>query len=72
MRTLLSFALALLIVPMLYAGEPACFELRTYHAAEGKLEALQSRFRDHTTSLFAKHGMTNVAYWTPKIDEGDE
>lgn len=72
MRTLLAlaFAFALSIVPMLYAGEPACFELRTYHAAEGKLEALQSRFRDHTASLFAKHGMTNVAYWTPKENAG--
>lgn len=42
-----------------------CFELRTYHAAEGKLEALQRRFQDHTLALFEKHGMTNVAYWVP-------
>ena len=41
------------------------FELRTYTTHEGKLEALQTRFRDHTTKLFAKHGMTNVGYWTP-------
>lgn len=41
------------------------YELRTYYAADGKLESLLSRFRDHTTSLFEKHGMTNVAYWTP-------
>ncbi len=31
------------------------YELRTYYAAEGKLDALLSRFRDHTTKLFAKH-----------------
>lgn len=42
-----------------------CYELRTYHAAEGKLEALDARFRDHTTGLFVRHGMTNVAYWHP-------
>jgi hypothetical protein len=42
-----------------------CFELRTYHAAEGKLDALNTRFRDHTTALFTRHGMTNVAYWMP-------
>ncbi len=42
-----------------------CFELRTYYAAEGKLDALNARFRDHTTKLFAKHGMTNVGYWVP-------
>ncbi len=40
------------------------FELRTYTASAGRLEALKSRFRDHTTKLFAKHGMTNFAYWT--------
>jgi hypothetical protein len=41
------------------------FELRTYHAAPGKLENLQARFRDHTIDLFQKHGMTNIGYWTP-------
>lgn len=41
------------------------FELRTYHANEGKLDALQSRFRDRTTALFEKHGMTNIGYWVP-------
>ena len=41
------------------------YELRTYHAPEGKLDALLTRFRDHTCKLFAKHGMTNVGYWVP-------
>ena len=41
------------------------FELRTYTVAEGQLSALNSRFRDHTTRLFARHGMTNIGYWTP-------
>ena len=41
------------------------FELRTYTAPEGKLRNLQARFRDHTMSIFEKHGMTNVGYWTP-------
>jgi NIPSNAP len=41
------------------------FELRTYHTYPGKLEDLKTRFRDHTMKLFEKHGMTNVAYWTP-------
>jgi hypothetical protein len=27
------------------------FELRTYHAAPGKMEALHARFRDHTCNL---------------------
>ncbi len=41
------------------------FELRTYHAMPGKLDNLLARFRDHTTRLFVKHGMTNVGYWVP-------
>ena len=41
------------------------FELRTYTAAPGKLDALNKRFRDHTVRLFTKHGMTHVGYWTP-------
>jgi len=44
------------------------FELRVYHAAEGKLSDLLKRFRDHTTKLFEKHGLKNVAYWTPMDD----
>ena len=44
---------------------PRVFELRTYHAAPGKLDALLARFRDHTTGLFARHGMTQLGYWAP-------
>ena len=47
------------------AQSPRVYELRTYHCMPGKLEALKTRFRDHTTKLFAKHGMKNVGYWTP-------
>jgi len=42
------------------------FELRTYRTLPGRLPALQARFRDHTTKLFEKHGMTNIGYWTPQ------
>ncbi len=41
------------------------FELRTYHAAPGKMDALNSRFRDHTCALFKKHGMTIIGFWNP-------
>jgi hypothetical protein len=44
------------------------FELRVYHATEGKLPELLARFRDHTDKLFAKHGLISVAYWSP-LDE---
>lgn len=39
------------------------FELRIYYPEPGKLAALNARFRGHTTKLFARHGMTNIAYW---------
>ncbi|MEN3332199.1 MAG: hypothetical protein V7641_1564 [Blastocatellia bacterium] len=42
------------------------FEIRTYTTEEGKLDALHARFRNHTMQLFAKHGMTNIGYWTPE------
>src|SRR5436190_1958775 len=42
------------------------FELRTYTTNEGRLDALQARFRNHTTRIFKKHGMTNVGYWVPQ------
>ena len=47
------------------ATDSRCFELRTYHAAPGKLEALNARFRDHTCALFKKHGMEIVGFWIP-------
>ena len=42
------------------------FEIRTYTTAEGKLETLKKRFRDHTIRIFDKHGMTSIGYWVPQ------
>jgi|SRR5580765_4459504 len=43
-----------------------CFELRTYTVQPGSsIDLLHSRFRDHTTALFKKHGMTVIGYWQP-------
>ncbi len=44
------------------------FELRTYSASPGKLDALNARFRNHTLALFRKHGMEIVGFWMP-IDQ---
>jgi hypothetical protein len=46
------------------------FELRIYKTPPGRLEALNTRFRDHTTKLFSRHGMMNFGYWTP-MDKKD-
>ena len=65
-------ALPLLSATPVPAAEPAnrYFEMRTYVCHDGRLDALHKRFREHTTKLFEKHGMTNVGYWTPA--DGDD
>ncbi len=45
--------------------DPRYFEMRTYTAAPGKMDALHKRFRDHTMKLFEKHGMTVIGFWSP-------
>jgi hypothetical protein len=78
-RTLLQTLPAASLLPIatwraeraLRGGEPSSemiYELRVYHTYEGKLGDLLKRFREHTAKLFEKHGMKNVAYWTP-LDE---
>lgn len=44
------------------------FELRTYYTHPGRLDALNTRFRDHTCKLFQKHGMELIGFWTPTDD----
>lgn len=50
------------------ASQPApshVYELRTYTAVDGKLDAVNARFRDHTRRIFERHNMKSVGYWTP-------
>ena len=42
------------------------FELRVYHVVPGKLPALESRFRDTTSKLLAKHDLKVVGDWVPE------
>ena len=51
-------------------GKERVFEMRTYYTYEGRLPALNKRFREHTCELFAKHGMELIGFWTP-VDEKD-
>ena len=44
------------------------FELRVYHASEGRLNDLLARFRDHTVALFTRHGIKSVGYWVATDD----
>src|SRR5436305_4936753 len=68
-------ALALAARPMWAQKEKKMdrvFELRTYHAAPGKMKALHARFRDHTCKLFKKHGMELVGFWSPTDEKEAE
>lgn len=46
------------------------FELRTYEAVPGKIDALVARIGDHAAALFEKHGMTNIGFWVQTDDDG--
>ena len=69
---LVSFAAGSLITARLMhanqvrADSNRVFELRVYHAVPGKLPALESRFRDTTSKLLAKHDLKAVGYWVPE------
>jgi hypothetical protein len=51
-----------------HAASTRVYELRVYHTYPGKLDDLLARFRNHTMTIFERHGMKNVGYWTP-MDE---
>jgi hypothetical protein len=53
-------------VATVHAAANRVFELRTYTTPPGKLDALKSRFRDHTVKIFDKHGMKSIGYWVPQ------
>ena len=48
------------------ADSDQIFELRIYHTLPGKVPALESRFRDVTSRLLAKHDLHVVGYWVPE------
>jgi hypothetical protein len=68
MRSLFILTTALLAAFAPVLADPV-YELRIYTCHEGKLDALLTRFRDHTCKLFEKHGMGNVGYWVPVGEE---
>ena len=69
---LLSFAAGSLItarlaqVNQVRADGNRVFELRVYHTLPGKVPAFESRFRDTTSKLLAKHDLKVVGYWVPE------
>ena len=66
---LVSFAAGSLItarlahISQVRANSSRVFELRVYHVLPGKMPALESRFRDTTSKLMAKHNLEAVGDW---------
>jgi hypothetical protein len=62
------------IMPRIKAGSSTgrVFELRTYTCLPGRLPNLITRFKDHTTKLFEKHGMENIIYYTSVEKDGGQ
>jgi hypothetical protein len=56
----------LMHVSQVRADSNRVFELRIYHVVPGKLPALESRFRDTTSKLLAKHDLKVVGDWVPE------
>jgi hypothetical protein len=60
-----SVVLGLAAISVAAEKDNRVFEMRTYWAPAGKLDAMNARFREHTLKLFEKHGMVSIGYWMP-------
>lgn len=61
------------VTPALAAEDNSVFELRIYTTHPEKMPDLMARFRNHTTTLFERHGMENIGYWLPtEQKDGDK
>ena len=58
--------LALNPQPLRFNSPHHVYELRLYHVKEGKMDALKARFGDHTDSIFKRHNMKSIGYWSPE------
>jgi hypothetical protein len=62
---LATVVVSVLSIALAHAADSRVFEMRTYYAAPGKLDAVHARFRDHACRLLAKHGIAQLGYWVP-------
>jgi hypothetical protein len=44
------------------------YELRIYHAAEGRRDDLMARFRDHTVRIAGRYGIRDIASFVSVVD----
>ncbi len=67
--TLTAITILLSVMSTLAKPDTKVYELRVYHCFEGRRPALIKRFQEHTTRIFEKHGMENVAYFLPTAED---
>jgi hypothetical protein len=61
------FMLGLAAISQSRAAAPQhVYELRMYHTLPGKMDALKTRFRDHTIEIFNRYHMKSIGYWQPE------
>ena len=48
------------------------YELRIYRAVPGRLQALISRFQNHTVRIWGKHDIRQAGFWTTLVGESDQ
>ena len=70
-RIIIIFSIALLVISCSENDQKHAkdidhdvYEMRVYYTYDGKFDDIISRFENHTTKLFDKHGFNNVGYWT--------
>lgn len=48
------------------------FELRVYHPVPGKMPALETRFRNTTSKILARHNLDVLGYWVSETPSNSE
>ena len=48
------------------------YELRVYRAVPGQMAKLQTRFRDELPSIWEKHGIRAISFWTTLVGESSQ
>ncbi|MEM9646032.1 MAG: NIPSNAP family protein [Planctomycetota bacterium] len=71
-RPRVPFLVAVASIALAAFAQADVYELRIYETQEGKLDALEARFRDHTIGLFEKHGIESVGYWVPTSEKASK
>jgi NIPSNAP len=48
------------------------YELRIYRSVPGRMQALLSRFQNHTLRIWEKHGIRQAGFWTTLVGESSQ